>query len=74
MSDDIAIVGFSFKGPQEAESAAGLWEVLQNGKNVMTEWPATRVNLDPYYTAEPTVINKVSIFALHIKFCQSYRR
>ncbi|KAI1113668.1 hypothetical protein F5Y14DRAFT_441759 [Nemania sp. NC0429] len=59
MENDIAIIGVSFKMPQEAVNEAGLWELLEKGKNVMTEWPTSRVNLESFYDADPTRFNKL---------------
>lgn len=47
--DPIAIVGFSFKGPQEALGEEKLWDVLQTRKNLMTQWPADRSNVDAFH-------------------------
>ncbi|KAI1378904.1 hypothetical protein F4677DRAFT_412357 [Hypoxylon crocopeplum] len=44
MNDDIAIVGFSFKLPQDVNDVSSFWEVLQNQRNLMTEWPQSRIN------------------------------
>ncbi|KAI0010005.1 hypothetical protein F4779DRAFT_331916 [Xylariaceae sp. FL0662B] len=59
MAADIAIIGVSFKGPQDAENESGLWNTLKNCKNVMTEWPESRVNLDPFYDVESSSPNKL---------------
>ncbi|KAI0169915.1 hypothetical protein GGR52DRAFT_592520 [Hypoxylon sp. FL1284] len=59
MVADIAIVGLSFKGPQEAEDEGGLWNILESGRNVMTEWPKDRANLAPFYDAEQTNSNRI---------------
>ncbi|KAI8958942.1 hypothetical protein F5Y11DRAFT_362217 [Daldinia sp. FL1419] len=45
---DIAIIGFSFKLPQEAEDGHSLWDVLLNKRNFMTTWPESR-NLAPIF-------------------------
>ncbi|KAI1081559.1 hypothetical protein F5B20DRAFT_588591 [Whalleya microplaca] len=47
--EPIAITGFSFKLPQGAEDEDSLWEVLANGKNLMTEWPKDRVNVEGFH-------------------------
>ncbi|KAK6954107.1 hypothetical protein Daesc_004069 [Daldinia eschscholtzii] len=40
---DIAIVGLSFKLPQDADDDATFWNILENRRNLMTEWPESRV-------------------------------
>lgn len=60
MCTDIAIVGASFKMPQEAESENGYWDILEEKRNVMTEWPESRINLDSFYDATGAS-NKVCI-------------
>jgi acyl transferase domain-containing protein len=62
-SDDVAIVGISFKLPQEAESEPELWKVLQNRKNLMTEWPESRLSLDSFYESGTSHPGRVSLFA-----------
>jgi acyl transferase domain-containing protein len=47
-TEDIAIVGYSFRLPQDVNDDTAFWEVLQNRKNLMTEWPASRVNADSF--------------------------
>lgn len=42
--DDIAIIGFSFKLPQDVDSDSIFWDVLQNRRNLMTDWPESRIN------------------------------
>ncbi|KAI1459907.1 hypothetical protein F4805DRAFT_35615 [Annulohypoxylon moriforme] len=44
MNDDIAIVGFAFKLPQDVNDVSSFWEVLENRRNLMTEWPESRIN------------------------------
>ena len=65
MSSDIAIVGFSFKGPQEAENGAGLWSVLEERRNLMTEWPKSRVNLNSFYAEKRENFNKLHSRGAH---------
>ncbi|KAI0418238.1 hypothetical protein F5X98DRAFT_123264 [Xylaria grammica] len=59
MENDVAIVGVSFKMPQEAVNEASLWELLEKKKNVMTEWPTSRVNLESFYDADSSHFNKL---------------
>lgn len=44
MNDDIAIVGFSFKLPQDVDDVSSFWDVLENKRNLMTEWPESRIS------------------------------
>lgn len=49
--EPIAVVGLSFKLPQGAEDESSFWEMLMEGRNVMEEWPASRANLDSFYSS-----------------------
>ncbi|PHH65727.1 hypothetical protein CDD81_1454 [Ophiocordyceps australis] len=46
---DIAIIGFAFKLPQDVTDSNTFWETLEAGRNLATEWPATRINVDAFY-------------------------
>lgn len=48
VSEPFAIVGVSFKLPQDAVDETSLWEVLKSGKNLMTAWPEDRVKVDSF--------------------------
>ncbi|KAF5606225.1 polyketide synthase [Fusarium subglutinans] len=45
---DIAIIGYSFKLPQDVEDDDAFWDVLQNRRNLMTGWPESRVKTDSF--------------------------
>ena len=47
--EPIAVVGMAFKFPQEATTEKGFWAILQGKRNVMTEWPKDRINIDAFY-------------------------
>ncbi|KAF2868359.1 hypothetical protein BDV95DRAFT_500684 [Massariosphaeria phaeospora] len=47
--EQFAIIGLSFVLPQEAVDETRLWDVLENGKNLMTEWPKSRAAVDSFY-------------------------
>ena len=51
--DPIAIVGFSLKFPQDADSAEGFWEMLVNGRSALTGVPPDRFNIDSFYHKNP---------------------
>lgn len=58
-SKPFAIVGISFRGPQEAIGEDGLLDVLQARKNLMTEWPKERTTVDSFYDGSSKRPNKV---------------
>ena len=45
----IAIIGFSFKFPGEADSCTSFWSMLEQRQCQMTEWPQDRINLDAFH-------------------------
>ena len=47
--EPIAVVGFSFKFPQEATTPDAFWQVLREKRCAMTEWPRDRLNIDAFY-------------------------
>jgi Beta-ketoacyl synthase, N-terminal domain len=57
--EPIAIIGLSFKLPQNAEDESSFWDILEKGRNVMTEWPESRVNVDAFYNSDSTKDNIV---------------
>jgi hypothetical protein len=50
--EPVAIVGFSFRFPQDATSTQSFWEMLVEKRNAMTEWPEDRLKLDSFYHPE----------------------
>lgn len=43
------MIGFSLKMAQEAVDENKLWEVLEQGRNLMTEWPENRVDINGFH-------------------------
>ncbi|GAW24702.1 hypothetical protein ANO14919_142930 [Xylariales sp. No.14919] len=56
---DVAVVGFSFKLPEGLDTVSSFWETLENGRNVVTDWPASRINGDAFHDAELAKRNKL---------------
>jgi hypothetical protein len=50
--DPIAIVGFSFKFPQEGDTQDGFWKMLLEKLCAMTEFPADRMSVKGHYRKE----------------------
>lgn len=59
--EPIAIIGFSLKFPGEASSSEGFWDMLEGGRNAMTEFPADRINLQGHYHHDNSRLDEVSL-------------
>jgi len=59
--EPIAVIGFSFKLPQDADDSSSFWEMLEAGRNVMTEWPSSRVNIDAFHNSDASQKNTVGV-------------
>ncbi|CAH0050429.1 unnamed protein product [Clonostachys solani] len=55
--EPIAIVGISLKLPQGAEDEASFWDMLEKGRNTVSEWPESRANLEAFYHPETKELN-----------------
>lgn len=58
---DVAVIGFSFKLPEGVDDVSSFWDTLENGRNLMTDWPASRISGNAFHNAESAKRNKVSI-------------
>ncbi|KAH7310724.1 hypothetical protein B0I35DRAFT_439590 [Stachybotrys elegans] len=47
--EPIAVIGFSLKMPQEAVDESSLWDILRDRKNLMTEYPESRTNINSFH-------------------------
>lgn len=47
--EPIAVIGFSFKYPQDATSPDAFWEIMRQGRCVSSDFPADRLNADAFY-------------------------
>lgn len=57
--EPFAIVGFSFKMPQDAIDESSFWEVLENRKSLMTEWPENRASIESFFDRGSKNLNTV---------------
>ena len=60
--EPIAVIGFSMRFPDEATSPEGLWEILRQGRNVMTEVPPERFNVDGFHHPDAARVDTVCKF------------
>ena len=58
--EDIAIIGFSLRFPQDAVSSESFWKMLVEGRSAATEVPEHRFNIDAFYHPDPDRMSSVS--------------
>ena len=58
--EDIAIIGFSFRFPQDAVSSETFWNMLVEGRSAVTEVPESRFNINAFYHPDPDRLRNVS--------------
>lgn len=63
--EPIAVVGFSLKFPQDADSPASFWKLLEEKRCAMTEWPEDRIHLDGYFTRHGEGSSKTFVPGAH---------
>lgn len=66
-AEPIAVVGLSFKLPQESTSEETFWDLLLNGRCAKTPFPKTRLNTDAFYHDDPSRHYSVSQFTEQAK-------
>lgn len=61
--EPLAIVGISFRFPQDATSTESFWKMLEERRSAMTEIPAERMNINSFYHAAEERVDTVSTAA-----------
>ncbi|KAF7159056.1 hypothetical protein CNMCM5623_004289 [Aspergillus felis] len=61
----LAVVGLSFKFPEDATSSDAFWQMLLEGRCVSTEFPADRMNIDAHYHPDRNRLDSVSMRGGH---------
>jgi acyl transferase domain-containing protein len=57
--EPLAIIGMSCRFPGEANTPEAFWELLQNGRDAITDLPPDRWNVDAFYDANPDAPGKM---------------
>lgn len=52
--EPIAVIGFSFKFPQDATSTEPFWDMLMKGRCASTEFPKDRMNRAAFHHPDPS--------------------
>ena len=55
-NDDIAVVGFSFRLPQDVNDDMSFWEVLDGRRNLMTSFPDERMDAKSFLDTNATKV------------------
>lgn len=58
-TEPIAIIGMSCRLPGGVESPEAFWDLLQNGRDAITEVPSARWDIDRYYDPDPDTPGKM---------------
>ena len=58
--EDIAIIGFSLRFPQDAVSPQSFWNMLVEGRSAVSEVPEDRFNINAFYHPNPDRLDSVS--------------
>ncbi|GFF87206.1 hypothetical protein IFM53868_05068 [Aspergillus udagawae] len=61
----LAVVGLSFKFPQNASSPQGFWDMLEAGRSASTVFPASRMNIDAHYHQDRSRLDAISVRGGH---------
>ncbi|KAE9379424.1 hypothetical protein N431DRAFT_553644 [Stipitochalara longipes BDJ] len=64
-AEPLAIVGLSFKLPQDAVDETSFWEVMEKRKNLSTDWPTDRTCPDGFYQDGPKEPNMLPARGIH---------
>lgn len=54
IEEDIAVIGFSLKFPQDADSPQSFWDMLCEGRCASTDFPSDRLNVEAHHDIEST--------------------
>ncbi len=72
LHEPVAIVGMGCRFPGGASSPAQFWELLRAGRDLVTEVPADRWDIEQYYSADPDVPGRM--YSRHGGFLQESLR
>lgn len=59
--DPVAIVGVSFRFPPDVVSEDEFWSLLESGRNVVSEMPSDRMNIDAFHGSNEVATDKVCL-------------
>ena len=72
VDDAVAIIGFSFRLPEDAIDEESLWNVLVDKRNLMTTWPKERAIVDSFQACDSDRPNTVRLPIPQYQICLSW--
>ena len=57
--EPIAVIGMGCRFPGGADNPAAYWELLRSGRDAICEVPATRWDVDAFYSPDPNAVGKM---------------
>lgn len=63
--EPLAIVGLSFKFPQDATSPESFWNMIVEGRCASKEFPPDRLNIDSHYNEDTSRLDSLSLRGAH---------
>ena len=60
-AEPVAIIGMGCRFPGGADNPAAYWRLLSEGRDVVTEVPGNRWDVDAYYSSDPAAPDKMSV-------------
>jgi acyl transferase domain-containing protein len=69
MEEPIAVIGFSLKFPQDADSPQSFWDMLYEGRCASSDFPLERLNVEAHHDHESTGARTVISQNLDRSYC-----
>lgn len=66
--EPVVIVGFSLKFPEEATSSEAFWEMLDEGRCAMSDFPKDRLDIEAFYHPDSNRNATVNLFNTAMSF------
>jgi hypothetical protein len=66
--EPIAIIGFSLKGPGDADTVESFWEMMMEARSTASEFPKERLNHAAHYSTDTGAMGTVCIPCIELAF------
>ena len=69
--EPVAIIGYSFRLPQDCTTNDGFWKTLWEKRHTATQWPEDRLNIKSFYHPDNSRVDCVSALEVSDQSSQS---